>query len=242
MLYIVYIDETGDHSLTGIDRDFPVFCLTMLIFDHDEYIYKAIPRATKLKMDYWGHENVILHSRDIRKAQGDFAFLTNSVERPPFYERINELMQDTNYLIISIVIDKLNLTNQYVYADNPYKLSLKFALERLLSLLEEKDQKEVMLVAESRGKKEDDDLRLSFLTVTNHGTEYVSKDRFCAIKFNLEFVSKKSNCTGTQMADLAGYPIARHNLNPNEPNPAYEIVRAKEFRGKGLTRGFKVFP
>lgn len=242
MPYIVYMDETGDHSLTNIDRDFPGFCLTLLVFDQDEYIYKAIPCITKLKMDYWGHENVILHSRDIRKAQKDFGFLTDPVKRQPFYERINELMRDTDYLIISVVIDKLKLTSQYLYADNPYKLSLKFALERLLPLLEEKDQREVTLVAESRGKKEDDDLRLSFLTVTNNGTEYIPEDRFRAVKFNLEFVSKKSNCTGTQMADLASYPIARHNLNPNESNPAYEIVRAKEYQGKGGIRGFKRFP
>lgn len=242
MPYIVYIDETGDHSLTTIDRDFPVFCLTLLVFDHDKYIYKAIPRATKLKMDYWGHENVVLHSRDIRKAQGDFGFLTDPVKRAPFYDRISELMRDTNYLVISVVIGKLKLTNQYVYADNPYKLSLKFALERLLPLLEEKGQKEVTLVAESRGKKEDDDLRLSFLTVTNNGTEYISEDGFRAIKFDLQFVSKKSNCTGTQMADLASYPIARHHLDPRKPNSAYEIVRAKEYRGRGRVRGLKKFP
>jgi hypothetical protein len=39
------------------------------------YINQIVPRVNQLKFDVFGHEGVILHSRDIRKAQGDLAFL-----------------------------------------------------------------------------------------------------------------------------------------------------------------------
>jgi hypothetical protein len=104
--YIVYLDETGDHSLELIDKDFPIFCVTMLVCDMKEYAQNIVPKAYQIKMDYWGHENVILHSRDIRKAQGDFGFLTDATKRQPFYERINELMGNCEYQIIAAVIKK----------------------------------------------------------------------------------------------------------------------------------------
>jgi len=47
---------------------------------------------------------------------------------------------------------------------------------------------------------------------------------------------------GTQLADLAAYPIARHILHPGKASPAYEIVSKKFYKGKGWVRGLKVFP
>lgn len=44
------------------------------------------------------------------------------------------------------------------------------------------------------------------------------------------------NIIGTQMADLAGYPIARHVLDPNKANAPYEIIRPK------FCRQLKIFP
>jgi hypothetical protein len=35
MALIVYLDETGDHSLELIDKDFPIFALVMLICDYE---------------------------------------------------------------------------------------------------------------------------------------------------------------------------------------------------------------
>jgi hypothetical protein len=242
MPFVVYMDETGDHSLTKIDNNFPVFCLTLLAFDQANYIETAIPLATKLKFDYWGHENVILHSRDIRKAQGDFGFLTDVSKRLVFYERINRLMLETDYNIICSVIDKKKLIKRYTVPHNPYELSLKFALERLLLLIESTPQHRLKVIAEARGKKEDDELRLSFLEITTHGTEYSSSARFRQVTFELVFVSKKTNCLGTQMADLVGYPISRHVIKPGEDNKAFEMIKGKIYSGSEQNHGLKIFP
>ncbi len=65
MPYIVYLDETGDHSLEFIDKDFPVFALAMFICDTVYYNHTILPAVAQLKTDYFGHEGVILHSRDM---------------------------------------------------------------------------------------------------------------------------------------------------------------------------------
>lgn len=219
---LVYLDETGDHSLEKEDKDFPLFVLTMFICDSETYSNEIVPLTYKLKFDHFCHEGVILHSREIRKAQKDFSFLLNPKLRQPFYERINEIMSDSKYTLIATVIKKQEHKNRYgMSADNPYDLALSFSMERLLHLLENRGEKEVSIIAEARGKKEDGELEKSFLRIITYGTYYCSRDRFKQINFRLCFKSKLMNIVGTQLADLAGYPIARHVLNPKKANPAF---------------------
>lgn len=81
MPVVVYLDETGDHTLEVVDQDFPVFVLCLLICDTQQYTDQIVPAFFRLKFEYFGHEAVILHSRDIRKAQGAFGFLTDPAKR-----------------------------------------------------------------------------------------------------------------------------------------------------------------
>jgi hypothetical protein len=243
MAVIVYLDETGDHSLELVDRDFPLFALTMFICEETIYNQKIIPTVNRLKIDYFGHETIILHSRDIRKAQKDFGFLTNPEVRNEFCGRINQIMSESEYTLIVSVIRKQEHKDRYgIYAENPYDLALMFCMERLLPLLEEIGQIKVQLIAESRGKREDDELMLSFLRIANQGTNFIPAERFKKIDFKLRFVPKAMNVIGTQLADLAAYPIARYVHNSSRPNPAYHIVKKKFYKGKGWIRGLKIFP
>mgnify|MGYP000331903451 CR=1 FL=1 len=38
--YVVYVDESGDHSLASIDRDYPVFVLALCVFHKRHYAEK----------------------------------------------------------------------------------------------------------------------------------------------------------------------------------------------------------
>lgn len=101
---------------------------------------------------------------------------------------------------------------------------------------------EVYLIAEARGKREDNELRLSFLNIVTYGTDFIPASRFKKITFHLRFKPKAMNVVGTQLADLAAYPIARYIINPANPTPAYEIVKKRYYIGPGWIHGLKVFP
>ena len=73
--YIVFVDESGDQSLSSIDPEFPVFCLSFCIVAKADYIGAVVPAVQVFKFKYWGHDAVILHEHEIRKTIGDFAFL-----------------------------------------------------------------------------------------------------------------------------------------------------------------------
>lgn len=236
MALVVYFDEVGNPTLDASDKDFPVFAIALLICEHDCYVNEIVPRVNRLKFELVGHEGVILHSRDIRKAQGDFGFLTDPAKRQPFHDRINDIMANCAYTIIAVAIRKDRHAAQYRYPANPYDLALLFGLERLVSVLEGARQEEVVIVAEKRGEREDREVYTAFQRITTAGSEFVDGARFRAIKWTLRFLPKSMNIVGTQMADLAAYPIARYVLDKTKPNPAFDIVRKK------FCRRLKIFP
>ena len=40
--YIVYVDESGDHALSSIDNNYPVFVLAFCIFHKGHYAEKVV--------------------------------------------------------------------------------------------------------------------------------------------------------------------------------------------------------
>ncbi len=243
MPLIAFLDETGDHSLAKIDVGFPVFVLIFYIIDLDEYVGQVVPSVVRLKIEQFGHEGVIIHSRDIRKAQGDFGFLTEPAKRKPFYDRINQIMSSATYTLVGVAIDKQKLEEQYAYPSNPYGLALTFALERLVYIVNMyPKQASLNIVAESRGKNEDNELKATFSDVISKGTKFIKVEEFKKLGLNLVFQPKNVNIIGNQMADLAAYPTARYVMNPSADNPAFEVIEPKFHKTSYRIHGLKIFP
>ncbi len=201
--YIVYADESGDHSLSTSDEDYPVFVLAFCLFKKSEYAEVTLPQLSQIKFQFWGHDAVVLHSHKIRKQKDDFAVLGNRRTHELFVEQINNLISASPFSIVATVIDKRRLISRYAKPANPYNLGLLFCLERTSKFLAEHGQKERLthIIVEARGKKEDTELELEFRRI-------IAKDPSLA-KFELVFSDKKANGTGLQIADLIAHPIGK---------------------------------
>ena len=57
--YVVYVDESGDHSLASIDKDYPVFVLALCVFHKRHYAEKIVPAVEKLKFNYFGADSKV---------------------------------------------------------------------------------------------------------------------------------------------------------------------------------------
>jgi len=239
---LIYLDETGDHSLEKIDQDFPLFVLTTFLVRQSVYINEIVPYVYKLKIENFGHEGTILHSRDIRKARPPFDFLQNKIRRESFLESTSQLIGNLNYKLIVSVIKKTRLIQVYSKPYNPYELALKFNMERIVILLKKINQTRVRLIAESRGENEDNSLRLAFYKILREGTERIGKEEFRKIELILTFLPKSFNIIGTQIADLCGYPIGRYILNPDKENKPYKVIEQKILGKIDGWDCFKVFP
>lgn len=237
--YIVFVDESGDHSLTSIDPQFPVFALSFCVVRKDEYMASVVPAVQALKFKYWGHDAVVLHEHEIRKSKGDFTWLlTDRDRREAFYADLNQIMVDAPVYLIGSVIDKKALTAKYADPWSPYELALHFCLERLHMFLRENDQegRRIHVVFECRGKVEDDELELTFRRIVSGENHWgYRKHKFETMEFEPKFAKKAVNSTGLQLADLTARPMALRTLRPKQANRTYDVIQEK-------LRAMKVFP
>ncbi len=105
--YIIYADESGDHSLTKIDKGFPIFCLALCVIKKEDYINNIVPAIQALKFKYWGHDNLILHEREIRKQEKEFTVFKNDLElRNSFFNDIGDIIKQAPFYTIASIIDK----------------------------------------------------------------------------------------------------------------------------------------
>ncbi len=74
--YIVYVDESGDHGLAQPDPTYPIFVLAFCVFRKDHYCNSVVPSVQRLKFGHFGHDQIVLHEREIRKGTGNFAVLS----------------------------------------------------------------------------------------------------------------------------------------------------------------------
>lgn len=162
--YIVFADESGDHGLDSIDKNYPMFVLAFCLFEKRTYAEDVAPAILKLKFKHFGHDQFILHERDIRKARGPFSFLQNRNLREPFLNDLNMLVEQSKFLLIASAIRKDKLNRQYSDPDNPYHIAMAFGLERIFLHLKSIgcNTGATYLLFESRGKKEDNDIELEF--------------------------------------------------------------------------------
>ena len=240
--YIAYADESGDHSLTSINPQYPVFVLAFCLVRKSTYSDSIVPAFLRLKFDFWGHDGVVLHSHDIRKERGDFNILRNAETRARFVDRLSRTIETADFTVIAAIIDKKRHVERYAEPADPYEIALAFCMERLQRDLISRGQNELTthVQVECRGKAEDAKLELEFRRICD-GKNMLGK----MPNLDIRFMDKKHNSTGLQLADLVAHPIGRHAINPEQPNRAYGILEAKFRRGPdGRVKGFglKEFP
>lgn len=240
------MDETGDHGLSFVDPNFPLFLLCGVLFEAKELV-KLNEKITKFKKDFFNTDEVILHSKDIRKCDKAFQILFNLEIKKKFYENLSQILSDSKFTIIGSGVNKEDHIRKYgKSAKDPYNLSLSFVIERLVFCLDALNPNcTVDIKIEKRGRKEDQQLLDQYNIIIDRGTYFVQPDRIKNKIDKFEFNYKRDNIIGLQVADLCAYPLARHILFPNEPYITFDIIEPKVYCDKkGTTNGFglKIFP
>ena len=239
--FIVYVDETGDHSLDNVSVDFPMFGLSFCIFNKQHYTESITPAVRGLKFRTFGHDMVVLHEHDMRKKTGAFALMSKE-PREAFMAEMTSIIEKADFTLIGIIIDKQELKARHANPGHPYHIAMEFGLERIYRFLLDHGQGDRLtyIVCEARGKTEDAALELEFRRVRD-GENWLRK----ALPFELIISDKKTNSEGLQLADMTARPIALALLRPGQPNRAMEILDKKFYRdrdGRKEGVGLKCYP
>jgi hypothetical protein len=240
--YLLFVDESGDHGMVRLDPDYPIFALACCLIAKSDYVERITPALQRLKHEYWGHDEQVLHEHEIRKPNKDYSFLFDPDRRQAFLAGINRLVEQAPFKLVAAVIRKVEFAKRYAIPENPYDLALQFCLERVAMELRTGGQgaRLTQVIVEKRGRREDDALELAFRRIRD-GRNALEHP----LPFELTMIPKSANSAGLQLADLVVRPVGIKVLRPDQANRAYEIVEGKlrrspagEVRGWGL----KVFP
>jgi hypothetical protein len=180
----------------------------------------------------------------LEKKPGHLNFFKNRDHKTQFINELTEIIDSSNFILISSVIDKRLLKKEY---SNPYHIALNFCLETLYDFLQEKDQVDFKthIVFESRGKKEDRDLELEFRRVCDQKPDLNTK-----LPFEILFSDKKAMSSGLQLADLVARPIGLNVLRTHQNNRAFNVLKQKFYCEGGRKNigngyegyGLKIYP
>lgn len=236
--YLVFVDESGDHSLTSIDPQYSVFVLAFVIIEKSAYIRQVSRDLQEFKMQHWGHDEVVLHEHEIRKPQDEFSFLLNRTRRERFIAELTGLMSDLPASIIAVVIDKQAFAARAseAHPGGVYDHAMETGLNAVFAFLADQGQaeKRTPVIVERRGRKEDKELELTFRRFCD-----ITNAHARPLPFDHVMVPKTANSAGLQLADLIARPIGLHQLRPQQPNRAYDILKTKLHRdSNGAVDGF----
>lgn len=235
---ILFLDESGDHNLSVIDPQYPLFVLGGVIVDKD-YAESEMAEALKdFKHRIFGHDDLVLHTADITRNRNGFERMIEPDFRERFYRELNELMRSLRYTVVACAIRKeAHLSRYGVAALDPYLLSVDVLVERFCMELGDVTGGGV-IVAEKRGPTLDHELDLAWLNLKIQGTRFIKAKDVEKRILALNLRAKSENLAGLQLADLVVTPIGRSILG-KAIKEDFMVIQEKFRRGpRGSYEGY----
>lgn len=237
---ILFLDESGDHNLSIIDQQYPLFVLGGVIVDKGYAEEEMTEAVQSFKRRLFGRDDLVLHTADITRNRNGFERMKEPAFRARFYSELNDLMRSLRFMVVACAIRKdAHLSRYGVAALDPYLLSLDILVERFCMELGNVSGGG-LIVAEKRDPTLDHELDLAWLNLKIQGTRYLQATDIEKRVLGLNLRAKSENLVGLQLADLVVTPIGRYVLG-KPIKEDFEIIREKfrcsvrgVFEGYGL--------
>ena len=209
MTYRVYIDESGDHSYSGLqDLGRRYLGVTAIVMHQSDYS-PAIPRQLEdLKRRHLPYDvdfPVALHRKDIIQKRMNFWPLQDPLLASEWDDDLLSFLKVCPMRIFTVVFDKKAHVDQNKgVLDRAYPRCLIALLETVATWLASQPDSVADILLESRGAKSDGELQRTYESILRLGTNLYAAERFQAVfpKGALLFGGKLHNVAGLQIADL----------------------------------------
>jgi hypothetical protein len=225
-VYRLFIDEVGNDHLGSADHPNERYlCLLGVILDLEYADGPFTDSLNALKLSAFDTKDVVLHRRElVKKTPAPFDMLVDPKRQKAFDDGLLQLLTDSQYIVIAVMIDKKKLIEKYTRQFNPYHYCLTAMIERYVNWLNDIDGKGDVL-AEARDKKPNKKLKQAYKYLYNHGTAASTSAKKTLTSADLQrrlnsgeikLKDKKANIAGLQLADLIANPARRHLICHSE--------------------------
>jgi hypothetical protein len=228
----LFLDESGNHSLTAFEPAYPVFVLGGVIVADDEAL-SAIDAAVRVfKVREFGDPHIVLHTADIVLNRRGFESLADVGVRGRFRRRLAGLIRSLPLRVVACAIRKDALVTRYgSLAVDPYALALGVVVERFCFEVGEPRERG-HIVVEARSPRLDRELRGAWDLLRINGTRYLRPATINRRIASLEFRAKSDGVVGLELADLVVAPLGRW-VAGMPARPDLDVVVEKLRRDRG---------
>lgn len=212
----LYVDESGDHTFNLTEDDNHRYLGLLGVWFDSEAPYREFARALgELKKEIFGwHPDdppICFHRSDIVKRKNIFVRLRDTETNKRFEGGLLKLIGDAQFCMTCVVLDKAAYrAKPYREPLHPYHYCIAALLERYAGWLSQTGA-EGDVIAESRGRNEDQELLEAFEVTLQKGTRFHDPQGFQQVLTSTKIKLKKKEhaVPGLELADLLAYPIKR---------------------------------
>jgi hypothetical protein len=212
----LYIDESGDHTFTlADDVNHRYLGLLGIWFESDGPYREFASALGDLKLEiFGGHPDeppLCFHRNDILRRKSAYGRLREPEINSRFEAGLLRVIQDARFCMTCVVIDKAShRTKTYRELFHPYHYCIATLVERYAGWLS-RFGGEGDVMAESRGRSEDQELLEAFEATLQKGTRFHEPQSFQQVLTSTKIKLKKKEHTvpGLELADLLAYPLKR---------------------------------
>ena len=219
-MYRLFIDEVGnDHLKSAANPNERYLCLLGIILDLDYAEGEFTHCLDLLKLSVFDTKDVVLHRRELmKKCPAPYDILLDAERQKKFDDGLLDIVTNSQYVALAVMIDKKRLLEKYNWQFNPYHYCLTAMIERYVNWLNDNDQKGDVM-AEARDKKPNKKLSEAYKYLFKHGTgASTSAPRVLTAtdlqrrltSGEIKLKGKQANVAGLQLADLIANPARRH--------------------------------
>lgn len=214
----LFIDESGDHSSshqTLVDKRY-LGVVGVAFKNSDLVAFRAGFEAFK-EVSCEGYDAdcpPVFHREDILGKKNGFEWLRNEEVIRRFHSELIEQIQWPKYTVFAVVVDKhTHRQKDYRRLRHPYHYCLHVLLEKYVRFLGSVGATGDVM-AESRGRVEDDGLKAEYAHTYSRGTRFheASKFKACLTSREIKIKKKEANVAGLQLADLVAFGATRDVL------------------------------
>lgn len=254
---IIYIDEAGSHTLSAKEK-FKAFSIgAVIIRESDHAVFDA--EWKRWKATYLGSADKRVHEPDLRDRHGSFYCNGDKTKQETAILQLDEIIPKLPFSAICCILNREKYVERWGFeapdeslppktlVNHIYVMMFSFMAERIaLALQEHYGGAKGRLVLEARDPYGDALLQYEFSRLFLDGTSYISatyfREQFLP---GLRFITKPTNNSGMQIADLLARPCADKAMNLQTEPPRWKSFQQKLCRGR-LTKnsilGLKVIP
>lgn len=199
----LFVDETGPSNPKSAQLGYYILC-GCIINDRNRADLKIL--ADQIKYKFWNRTDIVFHSREIWRKEGDFSILKNDKLNKEFHKHLFRFLATGGYQIFIVVVDhekasRQNWNSRKVYKETSNEMVKNFILALLAS------GNRGRLVIESATSEKD----FSFHKAVGHylangmknlGISYTQVQKALT---EVSFVTKKNLDIEEQIADLLAY-------------------------------------